>query len=400
MTRSIYSQSLPFTLKLCLQESFWEASGSFRGSRSNENGTKAEKGNWRYEKTRPGKSGNSNWQNWKTSTPKTVISIRAEPKSMVFVSMFAKGVVKCCTKSNQMSASNNARFSRSCQEYVVQACWRPVNSQTPRRCVGQGPSGTVLLPESFWEASGKFPGRFLEIFPEIPEAFRKLPGSFPEATPYQRAAGPRGPLAHAALWRLWVDRSSTRLNLVLVARAAEPRIVRGAHLVRLRAKFNHALGEHRNKHHALWFRPDGDDSFRGARLSVSPVCISRFARLRFFGLPVCFFCFCSVLIIAAAPEVFLETFHQIALGERQAPGINWTLIDTFIQFYQKMSCLKKSIYLLRSRILAFKNIYCLRELIFCLDDMIWLTELFLTQSLAPFNNTHMLFPTPPKQKKA
>ena len=32
-----------------------------------------------------------------------------------------------------------------------------------------------------------------------------------------------------------------------LARAAEPRIVRGAHLVRLHAKFKHALGEHRKK---------------------------------------------------------------------------------------------------------------------------------------------------------
>ena len=51
-------------------------------------------------------------------------------------------------------------FSRSCQEYVVQAFWRPFKSQTPRRCVVQRPSGTVLLPESFWEASGKLPGNF------------------------------------------------------------------------------------------------------------------------------------------------------------------------------------------------------------------------------------------------
>ena len=66
-----------------------------------------------------------------------------------------------------------------------------------------------------------------------------------------------------------------------MARAAEPRIVRDAHLIGLHAKFNHALGEHRNKHHVLWFRLDGDDSFRGARLSVLPFCISRFARSRF-----------------------------------------------------------------------------------------------------------------------
>ena len=47
------------------------------------------------------------------------------------------------------------------------------------------------------------------------------------------------------------------------ARATEPWIVRGAHLVRLGAKFNHALGEHKNKHHVLCFRLEGDDSVRG-----------------------------------------------------------------------------------------------------------------------------------------
>ena len=79
-----------------------------------------------------------------------------------------------------------------------------------------------------------------------------------------------------------------------LARAAEPRIVRGTHLVRLHAKFDYALGKHRNKHHVLWFRQVGDDSVRGARLSV-------FGRARyldaFFDLParvflsVCLFIF-------------------------------------------------------------------------------------------------------------
>ena len=43
LTRSIDSQSLPFTLNLCFQESFQKACRSFQGSRNNENATKSRK---------------------------------------------------------------------------------------------------------------------------------------------------------------------------------------------------------------------------------------------------------------------------------------------------------------------------------------------------------------------
>ena len=108
-----------------------------------------------------------------------------------------------------------------------------------------------------------------------------------------------------------------------LARAAEPRIARGAHLVRLDAKFNHALGEHGNKQHVLWFRPEGDDSVRGARLPVfweAKACSDlpvRACSLHQLVFPVLFFC---VLTIAAAleapgslPEAFPEAFSKIAL---------------------------------------------------------------------------------------
>ena len=103
--------------------------------------------------------------------------------------------------------------------------------------------------------AGIFLRRLLNSPGSFPEAFQKFSGSrtFLEGPwPTQRP----GPCDFAGVQHAWT------------ARAAEPRIARGAHLVRLDAKLNHALGEHTNKHHVLWFRPDGDDSVRGARLSV------------------------------------------------------------------------------------------------------------------------------------
>ena len=118
-----------------------------------------------------------------------------------------------------------------------------------------------------WNAAKEYVPRlaldnFLEEFQIYLEASWKLSGRFPEAEPSWRGPGPRSALA---LVILPVFRTLERRTL---ARAAETRFARGARLFRLDAKFNHALGEHRKKHHVLWFRPDGDDSVRGARLSV------------------------------------------------------------------------------------------------------------------------------------
>ena len=70
--------------------------------------------------------------------------------------------------------------------------------------------------------AGRFLGRF-------PTKSWKLSGSFPEAKPSQRAPGPRSALA------LVIQQVLTRLNQALLARAVEPRIVRGANLVRFHA---------------------------------------------------------------------------------------------------------------------------------------------------------------------
>ena len=112
------------------------------------------------------------------------------------------------------------------------------------------------VPRPRWKTSGKISP------PPITAVFWKLSEMFLEAKPSQRFPGPRSALAQVILQ---VFNTPQRRTL---ARAAESRIVRGAHLVRLHAKFNHNPGEHRNKHHVLWFHPDGDDSVRGARLSV------------------------------------------------------------------------------------------------------------------------------------
>ena len=115
MTRSIYSRSLPFIVKLC----FWKASGKLPGA----SGAAVIMKTLQKQKKQTSKPKNRKTATWRIGKCKlAVISTWAEPKSMVFVSMFAKGVSRFCTKSKQMSASNNARFSRSCQEYVVQAC--------------------------------------------------------------------------------------------------------------------------------------------------------------------------------------------------------------------------------------------------------------------------------------
>ena len=104
-----------------------------------------------------------------------------------------------------------------------------------------------------------------------------------------------------------------------MTRAAEFRIVRGAHLVRLHAKFDHALGEHRNKHHVLWFHPDGDDSVRDARLSVSRLAKYQFhfpiCQVAFFGLPA-----------------FLLTFVLLVCG---CPGSSWKLSGAIKPYIKK-----------------------------------------------------------------
>ena len=118
MTRSIYSQRGSFTLKLYLGESFWgsfrKASRSFQGSCNNENAITFEKADWQTEQIRAGKSENVTrflaLPKQKDEHPE-----HCQPKNMVFVSMFAKGVIEFCIKSNQKNTSNNSRFSRSCQ---------------------------------------------------------------------------------------------------------------------------------------------------------------------------------------------------------------------------------------------------------------------------------------------
>ena len=147
------------------------------------------------------------------------------------------------------------------------------------RCVEHGEKvcATAAL-ENIWKG-----------FQNIQEAFWKLSGSFLEAKAFRRAPGARSALA---LGILHVFNTPERRTL---ARAAEPRIVRGAHLVRFHAKLNHAVGKHRNKHHVLWFRPDEDDNVRGARLSV----FGRFKyQFAFSDLPVRVFSVCQFVFSA------------------------------------------------------------------------------------------------------
>ena len=151
----------------------------------------------------------------------------------------------------------------------------------------------------------------------------KLSGTNPEAKPSWKAAGPRSALA---LMILQVFNTPERRAL---ARTVEPRIVRGAHLVRLHAKFNHDLGEHRNKHHVLLFRPDGDDSVRGARLLVFAraeylVAFSDLPARVFFDLQVRLFLICLRSHYCGCPgsfpEAFPEAFPKIVEGLKTPSG--------------------------------------------------------------------------------